>query len=575
MRSLRAWGLRFTGFFGKERKDRELAEELESHLQMQIEDNLRAGMSPQEARRNALITFGGMESTKERFRRQRGLPFLEALLKNLGFGVRLLRKSPGFTAVVVLTLALGIGANTAIFTVAYATLLAPLPYPQPDRLVNVWSKLQGHRNWVSAGDFTDWKRQSTAFEDLNAWGPGDFNIATQDRPEDIEGMEATPGYYGMLGNPLFLGRNFLPEEGEPGKEHVVILTYRLWRHLGANPKIIGQTMQINGEPYTVVGVLAPGTADRWDWELIVPLVFKPEQLSDHDSRDWLVTGRLKPGVTIQQAQAEMDAITAKEAKDYPKSNQGWGALVEPFKNDFLPSDRQLTLWLLLGAVGFLLLIACLNVANLLLAKGITRQREVAIRGSLGAKPAAIFAQFLTESLVLAILGGVLGRRCGVRHAAGVGCGDAPACSTRGGGSATECSRPALHAGRHDAGWRALWLCPRVVRLTPRSGGSAQGGRALGNRRGPPPASPGSRDRRVCLGPAAACRSGVGDSQLLESDAHRSRRPHRSHSWLLRRFRCGCRRVPTQINSILSPYSCQHRSGSRRLPCMRDELFASR
>jgi putative ABC transport system permease protein len=140
-------------------------------------------------------------------------------------------------------------------------------------------------------------------------------------------------------------------------------------------------MQINGEPYTVVGVMAPGTADRWDWELIVPLVFKPEQLSNHDSRYWLVTGRLKPGVTIKQAQAEMDSITAKEAKDYPKSNQGWGALVEPLKNDFLPSDRQLTLWLLLGAVGFLLLIACLNVANLLLAKGITRQREVAIRGA--------------------------------------------------------------------------------------------------------------------------------------------------------------------------------------------------
>ncbi len=162
----------------------------------------------------------------------------------------------------------------------------------------------------------------------------------------------------------------------------------------------------------MVGVFAPGIADRWDWQLIRPLAFPPEQLADHDSRYWLVTGRLKPGVSIQQAQAEMDAITAKEARDFPKSNQGWGAIVEPYKNDFLPSGRRLTLWLLLGAVGFLLLIACLNVANLLLAKGITRQREVAIRGALGARPATIFAQFLTESLVFAILAAIAGVAAG-------------------------------------------------------------------------------------------------------------------------------------------------------------------
>src|SRR6202042_2379394 len=171
----------------------------------------------------------------------------------------------------------------------------------------------------------------------------------------------------------------------------VILTHRLWQHLGANPKIVGQPIQINGEPYTVVGVLVPGTADRWQWELIVPLVFKPGQLANHDSRYWLVTGRLKPDVTIKQAQAEMNSVTANEARNYLKRNRGLGVLVEPFKNDFLASGRQLTLWLLLGAVGFLLLIACLNVANLLLAKGITRQREVAIRSALGATPVSIFA----------------------------------------------------------------------------------------------------------------------------------------------------------------------------------------
>jgi putative ABC transport system permease protein len=179
-----------------------------------------------------------------------------------------------------------------------------------------------------------------------------------------------------------------------------------------DPKIIGKSIDVNGDVHTVVGVMAPGTADRWDWELFVPLASPPKDQLDHAARYWLVTGRLKPGFTIQQAQAEIDAIAAKEATEYPKSNQGWGAIVEPYKNDFLPSDRPRTLWLLLGAVGFLLLIACLNVANLLLAKGITRQREMAIRGALGAMPSVIFTQLLTESLALAIAGGLLGVAAG-------------------------------------------------------------------------------------------------------------------------------------------------------------------
>ena len=408
----RSWLQRLAGLFGKEGRDRDLAEELESHLRMHTEDNMRSGMSPEEARRQAIIRLGGIEQTKENYRDRRSLSWLETLVKNVRFGLRMLRKNPGFTAVALLTLALGIGATTAIFTAAYATLLAPLPYPQPDRLVNIWSNLQGHRTWVSAADFVDWKRQSAAFEDLNALSTNDFNVATRERPEFIQGIEATPGYYGMLGARFFLGRNFLPVEGELGKEHVVILTHRLWRHLGANPQIIGQTIQINSEPHTVVGVFAPGVADRWDWELAVPLVFTPEQQSDRDSRYLSVTGRLKPGVSIQQAQDEMAALAETEAKDYPRSDQGWGVLVEPFRNDFLAPDRRLTLWFLLGAVGFLLLIACVNVANLVLAKGIARQKEVAIRGSLGARPRAIFAQFLTESLLLAIFGGLLGIAAG-------------------------------------------------------------------------------------------------------------------------------------------------------------------
>jgi putative ABC transport system permease protein len=333
---------------------------------------------------------------------------MQNFLQQLRYTLRMLRTSPGPTVTILLTLMLGIGASTAIFTVYYATLLASLPYPLPEQLVMVWSNLKGHRNFVSAGDLADWNRQNTVFQDLNASTPDNFNIATRDRPEFFDGLDATPGYVAMMGSPLLFGRAFLAEEGEPGREHVVILTHRLWQHLGANREIVGQTMRINGEAYVVVGVLAAGPMDRREEELIVPLVFTPEQQLNHDSRGWAVTGRLKAGVTIQQAQANMDSISASQAQSYPASNRGWGALVEPLKNDLLPQDRRLTLWVLLGATGFLLLIACLNVAKLLLAQGIVRQREVAIRGALGASRTAIFTQCLTESLMLAGMGGIFG-----------------------------------------------------------------------------------------------------------------------------------------------------------------------
>jgi putative ABC transport system permease protein len=332
------------------------------------------------------------------------------LLRNFRYSVRMLRKDRGLTFAVIATLALGIGATTAIYTVVYATLLAPLPLDHPEQLVMVWSKVAGHRNSISAGDFLDWQRRSHSFQGIAAVTGGNFNLATKGAPEQVDGRRVTPGFFNMMGYPLMMGRDFLPAEGTPGNDHVVVLTHKLWARLGGNRNIIGQTIRINSEPYTVVGVLAEGISDRYDAELTTPFAFRPEQIN-HDYHWMIAMGRLKPGVSIQEAQADMDAVAARIAAENPKSNKGWGAGVEAYQNDFLDKDTTHTLWLLLGAVGFVLMIACVNVANLLLAKGTARQREIAVRGSLGATRTQIFAQFLTESSILALIGGVLG--CGL------------------------------------------------------------------------------------------------------------------------------------------------------------------
>ncbi|MGA2812199.1 MAG: ABC transporter permease [Candidatus Acidiferrum sp.] len=408
MRILQGWMARLRAVFRKEQFDRELREELATHLDMHIADNLREGMTPAAARRQALLRLGGTEQTKESCRDSRGIFWLENLLRELSFGLRMLRKNLAFTAVAVLTLSLGIGASTAIFSVVYGAILSPLPYPDAEQLVMVWSKVNGHDNGVSAGDYLDWKRQSAVFQDLVAFTGARFNLSIAGRPEVVESRILGPGWFSLQGIRFFEGRDFLPEEGILGNQHVVIMTHRLWQErFGSDPNILGQQLRLDAQPYTVVGVLAAGMPDRFESSLFVPLAFRPEQIN-HEYH-WLnVMGRLKPGVTLQQASADVNAAAQRIAEAYPVSNKGWSASVEPLKNDFTSRDTIKDLWLLMGAVGFVLLIACVNVANLLLARGNVRQKEVAVRSSLGATRGQLVSQFLTESLALAVIGGALG-----------------------------------------------------------------------------------------------------------------------------------------------------------------------
>jgi putative ABC transport system permease protein len=334
------------------------------------------------------------------------------VLRDARFGLRFLRKNRAFTAVAVLTLALGIAANTAIFSVVYATFLAPLGYRDSDQLVMVFSRLGGNRARVDAGDFVEWKRRATVLEDLNAWTLTSVNLATGDRAEHVEAVLATPGLQAMLGlaRPLEHGRDFVGEEGTVGRNQVAILSHRLWKaRFMADPGVVGRSIRIDGRPFIVVGVLAAGPSDRINAGLWIPLAFTPEQLKpavpDHR---YYVMGRLRRNVTVEQAHAEMVAVARHLADSDPARYKERSASVEPFRNNFLSSNAKTALWLLSGAVAFVLLISCANVANLLLARGAVRRRELAVRASLGASRGAIVRQLLTESLLLAIMGGGLG-----------------------------------------------------------------------------------------------------------------------------------------------------------------------
>jgi putative ABC transport system permease protein len=394
-------------FFWRRLAERQIDAELRFHLDQQIADYVAAGIAAEEARRRARLEFGGLEQMKEQCRDVGAAHFLETLLQDVRYGLRMLAKTPAFTATAVLTLALGIGANTAIFSVVDAVLLHSLPYQNPAQLVTIGAiNPQGEKDAISPGDFADWSEQARAFQGLAAYKQMEFHVlAGAGEPDEVWASPVSSNLFHVLGVNVIRGRTF-----DSNESHALVLSHQYWRsHFSLDPNIIGKTLALDGKPYTVVGI-APSDFEfpHPDTQMWTPLTFSVADRNNREDHTLSVIARLQTGVTAKQAQAEMDTLARRLGVEYPKTNAGWRAPVEPFRGRDIGDILRAAIFTLLGAVAFVLMIVCANVASMLLARGAARRGEMAIRSALGAGRWRLIRQLLVESLMLAGAASVAG-----------------------------------------------------------------------------------------------------------------------------------------------------------------------